>query len=93
MDVNVKVSLQCRVDEIPDNTNHPHKEKRQKHDQWDCKTLNISLCEWNWRFETAKLVLCSGTTLAEETYLGDVIGGLWDCDTKVTTNEGKFNER
>jgi hypothetical protein len=51
------------------------------------------MCEWSWRFETAKMVLCSGTTPGSETYTGDVIGGLWDCTTKITTNEDMFNER
>ncbi len=91
--VTSRVSLQCRVSEIPDDTHHPHKEGKQRHDQWDCKTRNISMCEWNWRFETAKMVLCSGTTPGSETYTGDVIGGLWDCTTKITTNEDMFNER
>ena len=91
--VRSKVSLQCRVDEIPDKDNHPLKESKQRHDQWDCQTRTISKCEWEWRFETAKLVLCSGTTPARETYSGDVIGGYWDCTTGITTNEGLFNER
>lgn len=91
--VDTRVSLQCRVSEKPDPTNYPLKEGKQKHDQWDCKTGTISECEWNWRFETAKLVLCSGSTPAGETYTGDVIGGLWNCDTKVTVNEDMFNER
>jgi hypothetical protein len=91
--VTARVSLQCRVDEIPDNTNRPRHEKKQKHDQWDCKTRNISLCEWNWRFETAKSVLCAGETLSGGTYYGDVIGGDWDCATMVAVNEDMFNER
>jgi hypothetical protein len=91
--VNVLVSLQCRVNEIPDPTNKPRKEGRQIHHQWDCKTINISECEWNWRFETAKTVLCSGTLPDGGTYYGDVIGGLWDCNNKVHVNEDKFNER
>ena len=60
--VDTRVSLQCRVSEKPDPTNHPLKEGKQRHDQWDCKTGTISECDWNWRFETAKAVLCAGTT-------------------------------
>lgn len=91
--VRSRVSLQCRVSEIPDNTNYPWKEGKQKHDQWDCRTANISLCEWNWRFESAKSVLCSGETLAGQTYYDDVIGGDWDCANMIAVNEDMFNER
>jgi hypothetical protein len=91
--VDTCVSLQCRVNEKPDPVNHPAKEGKQRHDQWDCKTGTISECEWNWRYETAKAVLCSGETPSGETYYGDIIGGLWDCDNKVTSNQDKFNER
>ena len=87
------VSLQCRVNEKPDPVTHPHKEGKQVHHQWDCKTGNIPWCDWNWRFETAKTVLCSGTLPSGTTYYDDVIGGLWDCNNKVVVNEGKFNER
>jgi hypothetical protein len=87
------VSLQCRVNEKPDIVNHPKKEGKQKHDQWDCQTGTITLCEWNWRFEEAKKILCSGLDSNRRTYYDDVIGGLWTCDGSVTVNEGKFNER
>jgi hypothetical protein len=87
------VSLQCRVNEKPDPVNLPLKEGKQKHDQWDCQTGTITECDWNWRFETAKAVLCSGATPGGETYYGDVIGGDWDCDNRVSVNGDKFNER
>lgn len=91
--VRTRVSLQCRVNEIPDNTNHPHKEGKQRHDQWDCSTANITECEWNWRYEEAKKILCSGIDSNRRTYYDDVIGGLWSCDDKVAVNEGQHNER
>jgi len=91
--VDTCVSLQCRVNEKPDPVNYPKKEGKQRHDQWDCRTGTISECEWNWRFETAKEVLCSGETGTTGTYYGDVIGGLWDCTNKVAVNEDMFNER
>lgn len=91
--VDACVSLQCRVNEKPDRINRPLQEGKQKHDQWDCRTGTISECEWNWRFETAKKILCAGTAETTGNYTGDVIGGYWDCDTKIVTNESKFNER
>lgn len=91
--VTSKVSLQCRVDEMSDPVTHPTRERRQRHDQWDCKTKTITECEWNWRYETAKTVLCSGTLPNGGDYYDDIIGGLWDCNNKVHSNEGKFNER
>jgi len=93
MYVTTLVSLQARVNEIPDPTNHPHKEGKQRHDQWDCKTAIIPECDWNWRYETAKTILCSGTLPDSTTYYDAVIGGDWDCDTKVAVNQDKFNER
>jgi len=88
-----RISLQCRVSEKPDPTNHPLREGEQRHDQWDCITSTITECEWNWRFEEAKKILCSGADSNERTYYDDVIGGLWDCDNKVAVNEDMFNER
>jgi hypothetical protein len=66
------VSLQCRVNEKTDPVTHPHKEGKQVHHQWDCKTGNIPWCDWNWRFETAKAVLCSGTLPSGTTYYGEM---------------------
>jgi len=91
--VDACVSLQCRVNEKPDPVNRPAYERKQKHDQWDCKTGTITECEWNWRYEEAKKILCSGIDSNRRTYYDDVIGGLWSCDNKVTSNQDKFNER
>jgi len=91
--VTSRVSLQCRVREIPDYSNHPHKEGKQIHHQWDCKTSVIDMNEWRWRFETAKKILCSGLATTVGYYTGDVIGGYWDVATALAVNEDKFNER
>jgi len=91
--VTSRVSLQCRVSEIPDYDNHPHKEGKQIHHQWDCKTSVIDMNEWRWRFETAKKILCSGLATTVGYYTGDVIGGYWDVATALAVNEDKFNER
>lgn len=91
--VTSRVSLQCRVSEIPDYDNHPHKEGKQIHHQWDCKTSVIDMNEWKWRFETAKKILCSGLATTVGYYTGDVIGGYWDVATALAVNEDKFNER
>jgi len=92
--VSSKVSLQCRVDEKPLYPTNTVKEGRQIHHQWDCRTAIIEINEWYWRFETAKQVLCSGTTPGGETYTGDVVGGDWDPATDhISVNEDKFNER
>lgn len=91
--VTSRVSLQCRVSEIPDYDNHPHKEGKQIHYQWDCKTSVIDMNEWKWRFETAKKILCSGLATTVGYYTGDVIGGYWDVATALAVNEDKFNER
>ena len=91
--VTSRVSLQCRVSEIPDYDNHPHKEGKQTHHQWDCKTSVIDMNEWKWRFETAKKILCSGLAVTVGYYTGDVIGGNWNVATALAVNEDKFNER
>ena len=93
MYVEALVSLQCRVNEKPEPVTHPTRERKQVHHMWDCKTGNIPECDWNWRFETAKTILCSGTLPDDTTYYDAVIGGDWDCDNRVVVNEDKFNER
>jgi hypothetical protein len=92
--VDTCVSLQCRVNEKPDPANHSKKEGKQRHDQWDCRTGTIDENEWNWRYATAKQILCSGSSATHGTYYGDVIGGHFDPTAGIgASNEDKFNER
>lgn len=88
--VEASVSLQCRVSEIQDKTDpniRPPKEGRQWNEQWDCKTGTIDKNDWDWRFATAKAILCSGEADTTGTYYDDVIGGLWD----ATAGTGSSN--
>ena len=64
--INVRsyVDLNCLVCEINDKSDpnaRPPFEGKQRHDKHKCRTETISLTEWNWRFETAKDILCNGT--------------------------------
>lgn len=98
MATNVKsrISLQCRVCQINDMTDpnkRGPKEGKQWHNQWDCETDTIDINEWNWRYATAKAILCVGEVVTTGSYYGDVIGGEWEIGEGLGDNEDKFNER
>ncbi len=52
------------------------KEKQwiQKH---SCRPNYIDKNEWDWRWETAIAILCSGYANTTGYYTGDVLGGKW----------------
>jgi len=64
INVRTYVDLNCRVCEVNDKSDpdaRPGLEKgKQRHDKHECRTDTISLTEWNWRFTTAKAILCQG---------------------------------
>ena len=79
--VRTYVKLTCRVcqanDKSDPNTRPGLEKGKQKFDKHYCRTDVISEEEWDWRFATAKAVLCNGVGYpggGESYYGGDGIG-------------------
>jgi hypothetical protein len=72
--VRAHILLKARVSVI--NSTSGPKEGAQWHNIHHCVTKVIDLNEWKWRFDTAKLVLCSGSAPYGTSYAG-AIGYYW----------------
>jgi len=72
--VRAHVLLKARVSVIND-TSGP-KEGDQWHNIHKCVTQVITLDDWNWRYETAKQILCAGITDNGQ-YYGEVVGDIY----------------
>jgi hypothetical protein len=71
--VRARVFLKARVS-VQNDTTGP-KEGKQFHNRHFCITAIISESEWNWRWQSAKDILCGGET--DYTSYGDAIGDGW----------------
>ena len=71
--VKSRIFLKARVCVLND-TSGP-KEGAQWHNMHNCVTT-CSLDEWNWRFDTAVSILCTGEACTYGTYAEDAVGGL-----------------
>ena len=50
----------------------------EREEQWvqkhHCRPINMDINDWNWRWETAIAILCSGSVETTGSYMGDAVG-------------------
>lgn len=71
--VQARVFMKARV-AIQNDTSGP-KDGAQWHNFHDCVTAAISQTEWEWRWDTAIAILCSGDSTTYGSYARDSVGG------------------
>ena len=73
--INLKALVVKENDKSDPNTRRGVEEREE---QWvqkhACRPINMDINDWNWRWETAIAILCSGSVETTGSYMGDAVG-------------------